>query len=127
MAVRFLFLPNDSKEEEEEEGVDNLDDTTNKKEKIEGFWGDERISGGRTRGALRLVHTRSGVIAMRREGTDEEGTKALIEGEKHSSALLDENIGTEEKTLIHVMEKLVVDEDSNLSQRGKQSLNRTNL
>ena len=48
-------------------------------------------------------------------------------GKKHSSALLDENIGAEEKTLIHVMEKLVVDEDSYLSQRGKQSLNRTNL
>ena len=59
--------------------------------------------------------------------TDEEGTKTSIEGEKRSSALLDENIGAEEKTLIHVMEKLVVDGDSNLSQRGKQSLNRTNL
>jgi hypothetical protein len=30
-----------------------------------------------------------------------EGTKALIEGEKHSSALLDENIGAEEKTHSH--------------------------
>ena len=44
--------------------------------------------------------------------TDEEGTKTSIEGEKRSSALLDENIGAEEKTLIHVLEKLVVDEDS---------------
>ncbi|KAL7448576.1 hypothetical protein ACHAWC_001340 [Mediolabrus comicus] len=41
--------------------------------------------------------------------TDEEVAKTSTE-HKHCSALLDENIGLEESRLIHVMEKLVVDE-----------------
>ena len=60
--------------------------------------------------------------------TDEKGTKALIE-ERNILQLYSMKILELERklTLIHVMEELVVDEGSNLSQRGKLSLNRTNL
>ncbi len=45
--------------------------------------------------------------------TDEEGqTKTSMNGGKHSSALLDENIGQEEGSLVQIMHQLTVNEDS---------------